>query len=153
MCVLSNFSHVQLFATLWTIVRQAPLSMGFSTPLHGVGCHALLQGNLPNPGIEPRDLLWPLHYGWILYHWAAWWNGVYAGKQQETSLARQNSIHFVYTQGQTLPLIIMMSPIPQAVPSPPWLAGWNNVSKDHQRVNRYRSEASLWSRDHTETTA
>jgi len=21
----------------------------------GVGCHALLQGNLPNPGIEPRS--------------------------------------------------------------------------------------------------
>ena len=32
MCVgmLSHLSHVQLFATLWTIVRQAPLSMGFS---------------------------------------------------------------------------------------------------------------------------
>ena len=27
MCVLN---HVQLFATLWTITRQAPLSMGFS---------------------------------------------------------------------------------------------------------------------------
>ena len=29
-CVLSCFSHVQLFATLWTIAHQAPLSMGFS---------------------------------------------------------------------------------------------------------------------------
>ena len=26
----SRFSHVQFFATLWTVVRQAPLSMGFS---------------------------------------------------------------------------------------------------------------------------
>ena len=27
MCMLSHFSHVQLFATLWTIAGQAPLSM------------------------------------------------------------------------------------------------------------------------------
>ena len=29
-CVLSHFSHVQLFVTPWTVARQAPLSMGFS---------------------------------------------------------------------------------------------------------------------------
>ena len=28
LCVLSHFSHVQLFATLWTVAHQAPLSMG-----------------------------------------------------------------------------------------------------------------------------
>ena len=27
-CVLSCFSHIQLYVTLWTIARQAPLSMG-----------------------------------------------------------------------------------------------------------------------------
>ena len=29
-CILSHISHVLLFATLWTTVFQAPLSMGFS---------------------------------------------------------------------------------------------------------------------------
>ena len=29
-CVLSHFSHVQLFVTLWTVARKAPLSMEFS---------------------------------------------------------------------------------------------------------------------------
>jgi len=29
-CVLSHFSHVQLYVTLWAIASQAPLSMGFS---------------------------------------------------------------------------------------------------------------------------
>ena len=29
-CMLSSFSHVQLFATLWIVVHQAPLSAGFS---------------------------------------------------------------------------------------------------------------------------
>ena len=28
-CV-SRFSRIQLFVTLWTVARQAPLSMGFS---------------------------------------------------------------------------------------------------------------------------
>ena len=28
--MLSHFSHVQLFATLWTVAHQAPLSTGFS---------------------------------------------------------------------------------------------------------------------------
>ena len=28
--VQSRFSHVQLFATLWTVARQAPLSVGLS---------------------------------------------------------------------------------------------------------------------------
>ena len=28
--MLSHFIHVQLFATPWTVARQAPLSMGFS---------------------------------------------------------------------------------------------------------------------------
>ena len=29
-CMLSHFSRVQLFATLWTVARQSPLPMGFS---------------------------------------------------------------------------------------------------------------------------
>ena len=28
--MLSRFSHVRLFVTLWTVACQAPLSMGFS---------------------------------------------------------------------------------------------------------------------------
>ena len=30
-CVISHFSHVRLFATLWTVACQSPLSMGFSS--------------------------------------------------------------------------------------------------------------------------
>ena len=29
-CMLSHFSHIRLFATLWTVAHQALLSMGFS---------------------------------------------------------------------------------------------------------------------------
>ena len=45
MCVLSYFSYVRLFATLWTVAHQAPLVHGDSPGKNtGVGCHALLQG-------------------------------------------------------------------------------------------------------------
>ena len=42
MHVLSCFSPVQLFVTLWTVACQASLSMGFSRQEYGVGYHALL---------------------------------------------------------------------------------------------------------------
>ena len=30
MCMSSHFSHIQLFMTIWTVARHAPLFMGFS---------------------------------------------------------------------------------------------------------------------------
>ena len=49
--MLSHFIHVQLFATLWTVVHQAPLSMGFSRQEQWSG-HALLQGIFPTQGLN-----------------------------------------------------------------------------------------------------
>ena len=51
--VLSRFSHVQLFMTLWTVTHQAPLSMGFSRQEYWSGLPCPPPGDLPNPGIEP----------------------------------------------------------------------------------------------------
>ena len=44
--------------TLWTVAHQAPLwdSPGKNT---GAGCHALLQGDLPDPGTELTSLRSP----------------------------------------------------------------------------------------------
>ena len=37
-CVLSHFSHILLVVTLWTVARQASLSIGFlSGEFHGQG--------------------------------------------------------------------------------------------------------------------
>ena len=49
-CVLNCLSHVRLFPTLWTVARQAPLSIGFSKKETGVGCHTLIQGIFPTHG-------------------------------------------------------------------------------------------------------
>ena len=39
---VKSLSHVQLFATPWTVAYQAPPSMGFSRQEYRVGCHFLL---------------------------------------------------------------------------------------------------------------
>ena len=44
--MLSHFSHVWLFVTLWTVACQVPLSM-FPGRNTGVGCHFLLQCIFP----------------------------------------------------------------------------------------------------------
>ena len=46
-------SHVQLFATLWTVAYQAPQSMGFSRQEYWSGLPFPSPGDLPIPGIEP----------------------------------------------------------------------------------------------------
>ena len=46
-------SHVQLFATPWTVAYQAPPSMGFSRQVYWSGLPFLSPEDLPNPGIEP----------------------------------------------------------------------------------------------------
>ena len=48
-------SHVQLFATPWTVVCQATLSVGFSRQEYWSGLPCPPPGDLPNPGMEPRS--------------------------------------------------------------------------------------------------
>ena len=55
-CMLSCFSHVWLFVTLWTVARKAPLSMGFSRQEYWSGLPCPPPGDLPDPGIEPMSL-------------------------------------------------------------------------------------------------
>ena len=51
MCQL--LSHVRLFSTPWTIVHQAPSSMGFPRQEYWSGLPFPCPGDLPKPGIEP----------------------------------------------------------------------------------------------------
>ena len=53
--VLSRFSCVWLFATLWTVAHQAPLSMGFSRWEYWSGLPCPPPGDFPYPGIEPMS--------------------------------------------------------------------------------------------------
>ena len=51
--VASLLSQARLFATPWTVARQAPVSMGFSRPEYWSGLLGPPPGDLPNPGIQP----------------------------------------------------------------------------------------------------
>ena len=58
--MLSRFNRVLLFATLWTVARQAPLSMEFSRQESWSGLPCPPPGDLPEPGIEPVSLKPPV---------------------------------------------------------------------------------------------
>ena len=58
-CMLNHFSHVWMFATLWTVAHQAPLSMRFSRQEYWSGLPCPLPEDLPDPGTEPRSLMFP----------------------------------------------------------------------------------------------
>ena len=54
--MLSRFSHVRLFVTLWPIACQAPLSMGFFKQEYWSGLPCPLW-DLPDPGIKLVSLI------------------------------------------------------------------------------------------------
>ena len=61
------FNHIQLFATPWTVVRQAPLSMEFSRQEYWSGLPWLPSGIFPTQGSNPglphcRRILYQLSY-------------------------------------------------------------------------------------------
>ena len=64
MCVLSCFSRVQLFETLWTVACQAPLSMEFSKQecWSGLPCS-------PPEDQRTTSLMSPALAGVFFYHW------------------------------------------------------------------------------------
>ena len=69
---LSRFSFVQLFATLWTVAHQTPLSMGCSRQEHWSGLPFPTPGDLPSPEIESASLISPALAGRLLTTRASW---------------------------------------------------------------------------------
>ena len=55
----AKFLHVQLFVTLWTVTRQAPLSMRFFRQEYWSGLPCPSLEDLPDPGIKPVSLMSP----------------------------------------------------------------------------------------------
>ena len=49
---MKSLIRVRLFATPWTVARQAPLSVGFSRQEYWSGLPFLSPGDLSNPGVE-----------------------------------------------------------------------------------------------------
>ena len=55
-CVCARaLSHVRFFATLWTVSRQAPLSMGLSRQEYWSGLPFPSPGDPPDPKVKPES--------------------------------------------------------------------------------------------------
>ena len=59
-CLLSHFSLVRLFATLWTVAHEAPLSLGFSRKEYWGRFPCPAPGDLPDSEIAPMSLKSPV---------------------------------------------------------------------------------------------
>ena len=70
-CLLSCFSWVWFFVTLWTVAYQVPLSMGFSKQRYCSGLPCLTPGHLLDPGVEPVSPMSPALQvdSLLLSHW------------------------------------------------------------------------------------
>ena len=55
--MLSHFSDVWFFSTLWTVACQPPVSMGFSRQEYWSGLPCPPPGDLPDLGIKPTPLM------------------------------------------------------------------------------------------------
>ena len=101
-CMLNCFSHVWLFATLWTIARQAPLSRGFSRQEYWSGLLCLSPGNLSNTGIEPTSLKSPALAGGFFTTGAFWEAHIICSMIQWVHLFRAPNIYQALTVFQVL---------------------------------------------------
>ena len=68
-CMLS---HVQLFATPWTVLLQAPLSMESFRQEYWSGLPFPTPGDLPDPGFKPMSLSSPALAGGFFTTSAIW---------------------------------------------------------------------------------
>ena len=69
MCMLSHFSHTQLFSTLYVITHHGPLSMEFSRWEYWSELPFSPPGDPPDPGIKPASLGSPALAGRFFTVW------------------------------------------------------------------------------------
>ena len=93
--VLSHFSHVWLFVTLWTIAHQAPPSLGFSRQEYWSGLPFPSPGDLLDLQIQPKTFTSPegghgnpLQYSCLdnPMDSGAWWATVHGVAKSQTWL-------------------------------------------------------------------
>ena len=70
--MLSCFSLIRLFETLWNVAHQAPLFMGFSKQVYWSGLPFPPPGDLLDPGIEPASLMSPALAGGFFITSTTW---------------------------------------------------------------------------------
>ena len=109
--MLSHFSPIQLFATLWTIASQVPLSRGFCRQECWSRVPCPPPGDLPHPRIESTSLTSPAlacrcfttSTSWeVLYAEFIIQNARLDESQTEIKIARRNINNLKYADDTTL---------------------------------------------------
>ena len=90
-CMLSHFSLVQLFVTLWIIAHQASLFMGFFRQEYWSGLSCPAPGDLPNLGTEPTSLVALALAGGFFSTSATWGAQMYSRFLEISVLIREGS--------------------------------------------------------------
>ena len=105
---LSHFNCVQVFATLWTVAHQPPLSMGFSRQEYWRGLPFLPPGDLPDPGMEPASLPSPALAGGFFTTSAVWeaqrgpWSSRFLVRQWQSQLENNRTTRWNELQCLTI---------------------------------------------------
>ena len=111
-------NRVRLFATPWSVARQAPLSMGLSRQEYWSGLPFHTQEDLPDPGIEPATLISPALAGGFFTTSTPWEAQYYHGTSH---------LYFVPLKSSQTERTLKSTPSQN---SPPRTAG----DKDHLRL-------------------
>ena len=94
--MLSHFSHVQLFATPWTIAHQTPLSMEFSRQEYWGGLPCPSPVDLPNPGIKPGSFMSSALMGGFFTTSTPWKPNVVLLLHRIVEISMENSQEYLY---------------------------------------------------------
>ena len=81
--------RVRLFATLWTVARQAPLSTGLPRQEYQSGLPFPPPGDLPEPGIKPTSLTSPALAGGFFTTSTSWVSTQYPGMVPKRNIKRK----------------------------------------------------------------
>ena len=106
--VLSHFSCVWLFVTLWTVTHQALLSMGFSRHEYQSGWPCPPSGDLPYPGVEPMSFMSPALAGGF-FNTSAIWEAPQSSLSSVQSLSRIRLFAIPWIAARQAPLSITNS--------------------------------------------
>ena len=140
-CVLSLFSHVWLFVTLWTIVHQAPLSVEFSRQEYWSGLPCPPLGDLPYPGIEPMPLMSPALAGGI-FTTSTTWEATFWGYSKPNAYITDTSSPFLITLNRCPCLQLCRENEVHSCP-PPRNTGFLPLFLSHSQEPLIWSEANL----------
>ena len=109
--MLNHFSRVRLFATQWSIARQAPLSMGFSRQEYWSGLPCPPPGDPPDLWMEPMSLRSPALAGRFFTSsvtWEALYNDTWEKKNHLFFWIKRNLCLFPLSEAGESPVLSLM---------------------------------------------